>query len=178
MILDKKGKLFGKISVVDLFVILVIIIGIAGFFFTKEKLDNEKILSDESQMIIQTSAQRDKLEIKLTIKEVRDITRDAIVVGDEVYQVTTGKMLGTVSQVESKPSEKIVKADNGEVYSAVVPERYDVTIVVETDGKQNEEGYYTDTNIQLLYGREMEIKTTTVQTTPIVTDISVVEATK
>ena len=54
MIMDKKGKLCGKVSIVDIFVILVIIIGIVGVFVTKVKLDNEKLLSDDSKMLIKT----------------------------------------------------------------------------------------------------------------------------
>lgn len=175
MILDKKGKLFGKISIVDLFVVLIVIIGIAGIFFTKAKLDNTEILANDSKMLIKSSAELDKLEIELKVKEVRDITRDAIIVGDEVYTTANDKLLGTVVRVASEPSVRNVVSDNGTVYKAEVPERYDVTIVVEADGKKKEDGYYTESNAQLLYGKEMEIKTSTVQTTPKITGITVTE---
>lgn len=175
MIIDEKGKIFGKISIIDLFVILVAIVGVVGIFMTKSKLDNEKILSDDSQMLISSSAELDKLEIELQVKEVRDVTRDSIIVGDDVYLVSSDKILGTVSRVESKPAMRDVVSKNGVVYSAPVPERYDVTIVVETTGKQNEKGYYTASNTQILFGREMEIKTSTIQTIPTVKDIKVTE---
>lgn len=178
MILDKKGKLFGKINIIDLFVILVIIVGIVGIFFTKVELDNEKLLSDESKMLIQSSAEKDKLEIKLKAKEVRDVTRDSIIVGDDVYLVANDKILGTVSRVESEPAMRDVVSDDGTVYTAAVPDRYDVTIVVEADGKKKDEGYYTDSNIHLLYGRELEIKTSTIQTTPKVDEITVTQVSK
>ena len=175
MIIDKKGKLFGKVSIVDLLVILVVIIGIVGVFATKAKLDNAKILSDGSDMLIKSSAQMDKLEVKLKVKEVRAVTRDAIVVGDEVYVVANDKFLGTVSRVESEPSVRYIAAKDGTVYQAEVPERYDVTIVVETDGMEKADGFYTASNFQLLYGKEMEIKTSTIQTTPKVSEIIVLE---
>ena len=173
MILDKKGKLFGKVSVVDLLVLLVVLIGIAGVFMVKGKLNKNEIQADASQMLISSNAEKDVLEIKLKVKEVRDITRDAIIVGDDVYLVQTQKRLGSVVRVESEPAVRQVKSDNGTVYQAVVPERYDVTIVVETSGKQRDDGYYTDTNMQIFYGREMEIMTSTIQTKPYVDGISV-----
>ncbi len=178
MIIDKKGKLFGKVSIVDLFVVLVIFVGIVGIFMTKAKLDKGDVQSDASQMLIQSSAEKDVLEIKLKLKEVRDVTRDAIVVGDTVYLVQTEKVLGVISRVESEPAVRNVETDNGIVYSAVVPERYDVTIVVETSGKEKEDGFYTDTNQKLLYGKEMEIKTSTIQSIPRIDGISVKKTAK
>ena len=175
MIIDNKGKLFGKINIVDLAVILVVIVAIVGVALTKVKLDNSKILSDDSNMLIKSSAEMDKLEIELKVKEVRDVTREAIIVGDDVYQVANDKFLGTVARVESTPAMRDVKGDNGTVYVAEVPDRYDVTIVVETEGKKKDDGFYTESNVQILYGREMEIKTSTVQTMPTVAGITVVE---
>ncbi len=175
MIIDKKGKLFGKVSIIDILVVVVVIIGIAGVLMTKAKLDEGKILSNESNMLIKTSKVNDKMEIKLELKEVRDVTRDSIVVGDEVFMVSTDKVLGVVTSVHSKPAIRTVKGDAGEVYEAEVPERFDVTIVVETEGKKDNDGYYTNSNIRVLYGKDIEIKTSTVQTTPTVTDIILTE---
>ncbi len=178
MILDKKGKLFGKVSIVDLLVLLVVVVGIAGVFLVKGKLDKNEIQADASQMLIASNAEKDILEIELKVKEVRDITRDAVIVGDDVYLVQTQKRLGTVARVESEPAVRQVEADNGTVYQAVVPERYDVTIVVETNGKQTDGGYYTDNNMQIFYGKEMEIMTSTIQTKPRVDGISVINGSK
>ena len=175
MILDKKGKLFGKISIIDLFVLLVIVVGIIGVFSTKSMLDNEKVLSSDSNMLIQTSAKADNMEIEFEVKEVRDFTRDSFIVGDNVFVASNDRFLGTVARVESRPSKRTVATTLGKVYTAEVPERYDVTIVVEAKGKKKDEGYFTDSNIQLIFGGEMEIKTSTVQTTPQVKKITVRE---
>lgn len=175
MIIDNKGKLFGKINIVDLVVVLVVVVAALGVVLTKVKLDNSKIMSNDSNMLIQSSAELDTLEIKLKVKEVRDITRDAIIVGDDVYLTANDRILGSVVRVESEPAMREVIGNNGTVYQAEVPERYDVTIVVETEGKKKEEGFFTNTNIQLLYGREMGIKTSTIQTTPTIAGIEIIE---
>ena len=70
--------------------------------------------------LIKTSAEKDKLEIKLKAKEVRDVTRDSIIVGDDVYLVANDKILGTVSRVESEPAMRDVVSDDGTVYTAPV----------------------------------------------------------
>ena len=175
MILDKKGKLFGKVSIIDLFVLLVIVIGVVGVFSTKSMLDKEKVLSQSGNMLISTSAKADKLEIAFEVKEVRSFTKDAIVVGDDVFVVSNDRFLGKVVRVASVPSKRTVVTTHGKVYEAEVPERYDVTIYVDANGKKKEEGYFTDSNVKLIIGGEMEVKTSTVQTTPRVRTIEVVE---
>ncbi len=175
MILDKKGKLFGKVSIIDLFVLLVLVIGVIGVFSTKSMLDQEKVLSQSGNMFIQSSREADKLEIAFEVKEVRGFTRDAIIVGDDVFVASNDRFLGVVSRVESVPSKRTVVTTLGKVYTAEVPERYDVTIYVETSGKKKDEGYFTDSNIKLIIGGEMEVKTSTVQTTPRVKTITVHE---
>lgn len=175
MIINKKGQLFGKINIVDLCVVLVIIIGVVGVVFTKSKLDDEKILANQENMLIKSSAELDKLEVKLELKEVRDVTRDAIVIGDEVYLTANDKMIGTIVRVECEPSAHHVVADDGTVYMAQIPDRYDVTIVMEVDGKKKDDGYYTDTNVKFLYGKELEIKTSTIQCFPVITGITTAE---
>lgn len=175
MILDKKGKLFGKVSIIDLFVLLIIAIGVIGVFSTKSMLDKEKVLSQSGNMLISTSAKADKMEIAFEVKEVRSFTKDAIIVGDEVFVVSNDRFLGTVNRVESVPSKKTVVTTHGKVYEAEVPERYDVIIYVDANGKKKDEGYFTDSNIKLIIGGEMEVKTSTVQTTPRVKAITVSE---
>ena len=172
MILDKKGKLFGKVSIIDLFVILVIVIGVVGVFSTKSMLDKEKVLSQSGNMFIQSSQKADHLEIAFEVKEVRSFTKDAIIVGDDVFVVSNDRFLGTVSRVESVPSKKTIVTTHGKVYTAEVPERYDVTIYVDANGKKKDDGYFTDSNIKLIIGGEMEVKTSTIQTTPRVKAIT------
>ena len=92
-----------------------------------------------------------------------------------MYLTANDKIIGTVVRVESTPAVRTVTGDNGVVYNAEVPEHYDVSIIIETKGKKKMEGYYTDSNIHLLYGKEMEIKTTTIQTSPRIEKITVVD---
>ena len=175
MIMDKKGKLFGKVSIVDIIVLLIVIVGIIGLFFIKSSLDSKKYMSDGSGMLVNTSAEYDKMTIKLKAENVRDITRDAIVIGDEVYVATEDVLLGKITEVYSKPATKTVDANDGTAYMAEVPERYDVTMVVEGYGRKLTDGYYVDSNTRLYFGKSIEVKTTTIQTTPTVTEIIITE---
>ncbi len=173
--MDKNGKLFGKISIVDIAVILVLIVGVCGFFYTKAELDKGNVLSNSDAMLIKSSAKTDALEVALKIENVRDITRDAVIVGDEVYITATNKLLGNVVRVESEPHKTDAMTDEGVIYKATIPERFDVTIVVEAEGKKKPEGYFTSNNFHLYYGKSIEVKTSTIQTNPQICGITVIE---
>lgn len=170
MIIDKKGKLFGKINIIDLCILLVIVVGISGMIFTVAKIkNNSSVLSSDKKGEAAT------VEVGLLLKEVRDVTRDAIIVGDEVFTTTKGTSLGKITKIESTQSKRTVVTDNGEVYSAIVPEKYDVTIYVETQAKKTETGYHGDDDVRFLYGKYYEIKTSTIKTTPMISSIKEVK---
>lgn len=175
MILDKKGKLFGKVSIVDIIVLLIVIVGIIGLFFTKMSLDSKKYMSDGSDMLLKASEEYDKMTIKLKVEKVRDITKDAIVIGDEVYLVSGDVLLGIITDVYSKPATDTIDTNDGALYTVEIPERYDVTIVVEGYGRKLADGYYVDSNTRLYFGKSIEVKTTTIQTSPTVTEIIIAE---
>lgn len=170
MFIDEKGKLFGKINILDLCVILAVVIGISGIALSK--VDFNK--GDSVKTSTTTASSKNEkvtLEVGLTVKEVRTITRDAIVVGDEVLTTATGTKLGTIKKVESTPSKKNILTDNGEVYNTIVPDKYDVTIYVETEATKTKGGYHGEDNWHFLFGKYAEIRTSTVKTTPMVSSI-------
>ncbi|MBQ3181590.1 MAG: DUF4330 domain-containing protein [Clostridia bacterium] len=170
MIIDKKGKLFGKISIIDICVILVIIVGILGAYFTVSTLNSGK-LSDNSKLALNSSSPLVSATVTFEVKGVRAMTKDALCEGDEVYETEDNKFIGTISKVTSKPAESEYIANDGTFYKAVIPEKYDVQIFVDVSGKNTQTGFHTESELQLLYGKEIEIKTPSVKTMPEIVGI-------
>lgn len=162
--LDNKGRLFGKISIVDLLVVIIVAVMLVGSFTAYQKIQNKTVLT-EDRALIQNDA-LDTLEVTMRLEEVRQITLDAIHVGDEVYMKETGKRLGEITAVTSEPATRLIYDLKGQAVNAEVPMRYDVIMKVEVPGNRLENGYYTADNIQLVYDSAMEIVTPTIQTTP------------
>ena len=170
MIIDKKGKLFGKISIVDICVILVIIVGILGAYFTFSTLNSGK-LNDNSKLALNSSAPTKSATVTFEVKGVRGMTKDSLRVGDEVYETEDNKFIGTISKVTSKPAESDYVSNDGVFYKATIPEKYDVQIFVDVLGKDTQTGFHTESEQQLLYGKKIEIRTPSVKTTPKIIDI-------
>ena len=165
MFIDNKGKLFGKISIVDICVVLVVIVGVLGAYITVSNLNSGK-LSDNSKLALNSSSPVLAGTVTFELKGVRSMTMDALREGDEVYETEDEKFIGTISKVTSKPATKEYVANDGTFYIAQIPQKYDVEVCVDVTGKNTETGFHTESGLQLLYGKEIEIKTSTVKTKP------------
>ncbi len=174
MFIDQKGKLFGKISIIDLLVIVFILAGIFGSYAVVQKVKGGKVLTENKALIKQDNT-LDMLEVKMRLKEVRSMTRDSVHVGDEVYAKDTNKYLGEITDVIVEPAKRIITGFNGNAAEADVPERMDVVLVVQVPGKRTEGGYFTGNNIHLVYDSAFEVKTPTIQTTPVIEEIKIIK---
>lgn len=172
MIIDKKGKLFGKISIVDLLILLVLVIGVAGTYFTLSTVNSGKLV-DNSKLTLNSATPVADATVTLEIKGVRSVTRDGLKVGDEIYTTENdeGKLLGVITEVSSKSAKQRSVANDGSVYEVDVPDRFDLSIKITTKGKDTQTGFHTESGIQILYGKEFEIKTPIVKTTVSVKDV-------
>ena len=173
MFIDQKGKLFGKISIIDLLVIIVVIVAVLGSVLAFAKVKSGAVLTENKSLISESAL--DTLEVRMRLKEVRSMTADSIHIGDEVYAKDTNKYLGKVSRIEIEPATRIITGFKGDVKEAEIPERMDVIMVLEVMGSRTDNGYFTGNNIHLVYDSSMEILTPTIQSTPEIEGIAVIE---
>lgn len=172
MIIDNKGKLFGKISIVDICVLLVVVIGIVGALFAMSTLDSSK-LANNSKLALNSASEIQTATVTFELKGVRSITKDSIIEGDGIYDTEDELYIGEIKSVSSKASTQNIFAQDGTIHVAKIPERMDVTLEVEVKGKTTDSGFYTESGVQLLYGKDIEVKTSTVKTMPIIKGIAI-----
>ena len=85
MIIDKKGKVFGKINIIDLLVLLIIL-GVGAFF-------GMRILSQTGQV-----SNKETIIMKYYIEEVNDFVIERIKVGDALLDDQRNVSLGVVCE--------------------------------------------------------------------------------
>ena len=134
MIIDKKGKLFGKINIIDLCVVIFVLFAIVVTVFKFSATPGSS--SSEEKTVI---------EYTLRIGEVRSFTVNQFKVGDNLYDNESGKCIGKITNVETKEAEAIGLMVDGTYTKTTKPERYDVVLTVETEGTVNDTGYFADT---------------------------------
>ena len=171
--LDKKGRIFGKISIIDALVIVLVLVMAFGGYVTYQKIADNKVLTENKGLIKNNAT--DTLEVTMRVKAVRQMTVDAFSDGDEIFFDDTGKFLGKIDRIEVAPSRRLIYDKNGAPVFAEVPERFDVLLKVHVPGKRLENGFFTADNIRLTYGSEVKIKTVKIQTTPVLETITTLE---
>ena len=91
MIIDKKGKLFGKINIIDFLILIILVAAIV--------ILGMKFLGGGRGKDTQ------KIEIKFRIEEIDEWVTENVEVGDALYDGTYEQDLGIVTNVEVSPSE-------------------------------------------------------------------------
>lgn len=127
-IIDRNGRLFGKISIIDVLVILVVIVMAASLYFKKNQAHTGTAVTEQT-IIFQIRA-----------RGVDDFVADAILVGDGLYDQnysSGGRALGEITdiQVERDPGTKLAdKQTNGTAGLLEAEDTVDMLITVKGSG--------------------------------------------
>jgi len=122
MIMDKKGKLFGKLSIVDIVIVLALIaiVAVAGYKF---------IRPDTASPF---TTKTDEIRLQFYAEEVPEYAAKAIKVGDPAKESLQNAGFGHVSDIKTDKSISWVDTDKGE-YIAGTKKGYS-SVVITLDG--------------------------------------------
>ena len=132
MIIDKKGKLFGKISIVDILIIFIIIAAALGVYYKFGKTGASPILT-----------KTDPVEITMFMESVPEYVVKSIEVGDVVKDRQQNILLGKVTSVKVGPDITYYPDKDGIVRVSSKQGYVSVTITVEG------QGLYSDTGVTI-----------------------------
>lgn len=163
MLMDKKGKLFGKISIVDILIVLAVIVCIAGVY--------ARFVAQPERVQIETKT----FTYKVLVREIREMSVEGLEqsVGTTFLLNEKGRsdVLGTLIDVESRHySEPIVKND-GTIVMAEMPSKYEVVLTMELDGIVNDSGYYTTDYKSIGVGADLLMTNKYISTSGKITEI-------
>lgn len=158
----KDGKLFGKINIIDILVVIIVIFLIVGASLKFRKF-NVKTVDSASET----------LEYQLEVKNVRDYTIAMIQSGDTVYDEQTGINIGTITNIETTPARTYEVMQNGEAVKVTNPYRYDLVLTIETPGTVETTAYYANRSIELKVNSTKVIETKYLRTSGTVSNISI-----
>ncbi len=136
--IDKNGKIFGKINIIDLLIILVIIAAVV-FFATKASTPAEEAASVESSTV----------RVQFFTSRAPIGTSDAIEIGAPAFEDTTDVDFGKVISVESAPAYTYTVDSEGNQVKIEVAYYEELFVTVELEGNLTEKGLYVDDR---LYG--------------------------
>ena len=160
MLINREGKLFGKVSIIDILVIIAVVILGLGFYV--------KFIAPSDTIV----AQSQNIEYVMKVRDVRDTSVGAIEKGGPVYDSKTKEKMGEIVGVEYTGAVTQRALTDGSYVESEIPEKYDVYITVRTEGKANDTGYYTRQNKQLTAGSTFIINSKFAKTSAEIVEIS------
>jgi len=140
--LDEKGRVFGKISVVDLIIVLALILAVAWFAYAKFGRD----LGQE------IAAREVPVRYTIVVSGLRPTTADALKKGGPVSEFKTGARIGTISDVKVEQGDIWTMHDDGRWLRTKTDDRVDVYVTVEATAREGE-------NVVTVNGVEVRVGT-------------------
>lgn len=148
MLFNSKGKLFGKISIIDILVLVIVVVAIVGayFRFQGNNVAAENVTSE--------------FYYTISINEIRESNKNLLEKSIGTDFRLDGKIsssMGTLQSVEVTDATIPVEKTDGTVVSALVPEKYNVKLTFKVLGTEDSSGYYTPELHEICAGKEYSI---------------------
>lgn len=127
MFIDDKGKLFGKVSIIDALIVLILIGLVAGFVFKTAK--SKTIMEKTSTM-----------QIQFFSEEAPEYVGTTIPIGASVRDAERGTVFGTVKDKKIDGAVSFGSAQSGEIVKSSKPNYSSILLTVNGNGILNENG--------------------------------------
>ncbi|MBQ2662810.1 MAG: DUF4330 domain-containing protein [Clostridia bacterium] len=161
--MDKNGKIAGKISIIDILVILLVIVVIAGIAVRYGSKITTAVRSSE------------KFEYTMRIESVRKYTVDALEKKGRITDKKSEKDLGNIVDVRYEPAKMQSTTANGRVVMPVMPDRYTCYVTIQAVGRESDDNYVLDDSTELSVGRNVELYSKYVKTSGTIESVKVIE---
>lgn len=145
-VIDKNGRIFGRMSIVDFFVI-VLLIGIAAatvYRFTAQGM---------------TAETTGRLSYTIKISGVREFTNEYYEEGLRCYDKDKDAFIGTVKSVSIEPVKVPMTKLDGSIVEAVQPGRIVVFLEIEAEYSETNSAYFLYGSYELKTGSQVHLNT-------------------
>ena len=161
--MDKNGKIGGKVSIIDILVIILIIVVIGG-------------IAVRYGSGITTAVESDKqFEYVLKVENVREYTVKALERKGNVTDKKSEKNLGEIVDVKVEDATLQSTTAEGKIKNPKLPDRYTCYVTIRATGKESDNNYILEDSTELSVGRNIDLYSKYVKTTGDIQSVKVVE---
>ncbi|MDR2903010.1 MAG: DUF4330 domain-containing protein [Clostridiales bacterium] len=158
--MDNNGKLFGKVSIIDLFAVILLIAAIGAGAY--------KVLSPSTAV----SAGEKQLAYTLKINGVRDFTYEYYEEGHFCFDKKTNEPVGEIVGVRQEPYRERVVLLDGTVVYAEKPGVITIYVDIATKGTETDAAFFAGGTYELKAGSELNLRTKYVDVMGIIDSVS------
>jgi len=145
-LIDKSGKLFGKISVLDILIVVSVVFIATVFILNSSK---------QIKLPISTKANTEYI-VEFKAYNIEKGTQAPFAVGDNLY-ANTGELIGEIVEVESKPMITKEKLQNGTYFDFESEKSLDYFITVKGLGTVTEKGLFAQGTFALYPSNSVQV---------------------
>lgn len=161
--MDKNGKIKGKISIIDILVVLLIVVVIAGIAARYGSKVTTAVKSDKG------------FEYVLRVENVREYTVKALDRKGKVTDKKSEKDLGEIVDVKVENATQQSVTASGEVKNPETPGRYTCYVTIKATGKESDDNYILDDSTELSVGRNIDLYSKYVKTSGDIVSVKVLD---
>ena len=162
-IINEKGKLFGKINVIDLLIVIAIFALCMGTFV--------KFRTSDTYLNKDTV-----LEYTVLVEGVRTPTVEAVNQKKTgILDYETKKEIGDIMNVESETAKELVFLNDGTYKELEITDRYDMLLTFKVTGTETADNFYTTSGKKLVVGDSIVVYNGYMSTTGTVRSVKVLE---
>lgn len=128
-VIDEKGRVFGKINIFDLFVLLALIlfVGAIGYKMSNDRKQSQGIISGKTYVVTVKCA------------AMPDTFAEALSKDDRIFYDNIGFTNAKIVKAEEKPAVITVQTSDGQLVEAVDPNLKDVYVELEVYDNPNDD---------------------------------------
>lgn len=145
-LVDGKGRLFGKINLLDLVVVLAVV-AVAGRFVYQQLRADELAPAAEDRTI----------EMTFMLPNVEQFTIDVLTVGQAIYDSKSNTYMGDIVRFEARPAVVVREGPDGRMYETESKYKYDYFVTIAGPGRVSPNGI-TMNGIEVKVGRTNQYK--------------------
>lgn len=160
--IDEKGRIFGKVSVIDLIVITLALIAVLAIFErANQNAQYQEITSEDS------------FSYSILIEGIRERTVASFQPGDEIFGDPSGDLMGKIEEIEVREAKRTIPTLDGRFVEGPVQDRYDVLLHIKADGRISQGSYLVGRAEEVSLNSRKKFKTKYVTMTALITELSV-----
>ncbi len=142
-----------KFNLLDMFIAFAIVVAILMFFNNKQSIGAPAGQSGDEEI------KDTKFTFVVEIKDVAPTTGKMLMSGDKLYDKASGTEMGTITKVDIRNATGGLQLNNGQIVTKEIPDRIDVYLTVEAEGRTNNGEFIANNLIRVLVGSFKALKT-------------------
>jgi len=147
MIIDKQGRIAGKVSLIDIALVLALIGLIAGYGYRK--------MSGVAKTIVNTNT---TFYVTLDVEPIRQYSVNAVKLGDIFYKQHEQLPLGKVVALRQEQAKDVIDNPDGTAAYVPIDDKYVLYITLECTGNVSDSGYYVNGSSQVSAGSDLTVQ--------------------